>query len=66
MEKRLIAIADKHFDVTSFQPRGKDSLDFRDVHVKSIQAALREAWEAGFGKGYDEGFDDGERAKRDK
>jgi hypothetical protein len=65
MEKRLIAIAKKHFGITSFQSRGNDSLDFKDVSIKSIQAALKEAWEAGFGKGYDDGFDDGERGQKD-
>lgn len=55
----LLKIAKKHFDVETLATRNRDSLDFKDVAVWSIEAALREAYEAGFKAGSESGFKTG-------
>ena len=40
MEKIIFAIAQKHFNVDTLQTRNLDRLDFYDVSVASIKAAL--------------------------
>ena len=47
MEKIIFAIAQKHFNVDTLQTRNLDRLDFYDVSVASIKAALEEAYQAG-------------------
>lgn len=41
------AIASKHLGVETLQPRNMDALDFHDVSVTGILAALQAAYEAG-------------------
>ena len=43
----LLAIAQKHFGVETLEERNRDSLDFHDIHVGKIKAALEAAYEAG-------------------
>ncbi len=43
----LLAIAREHFDVETLETRNSDSLDFHDVAVWSMRAALEAAFEAG-------------------
>jgi hypothetical protein len=40
-------LARRHFGVETLDTRNSDSLDFHDVAVWSIRAALEEAWQAG-------------------
>lgn len=47
MEKIIFAIAQKHFNVDTLQTRNLDRLDFYDVSVASIKAALEDAYQAG-------------------
>ena len=46
---KLLAIAQKHLSarIETFEPRNSDSLDFFEVSVWGIEAALRAAYEAG-------------------
>ncbi|MEN9587018.1 MAG: hypothetical protein RIT15_593 [Pseudomonadota bacterium] len=43
----LTRISARHFGIETLITRGMDSLDFHDVSVSSIEAALREAYLAG-------------------
>lgn len=43
----LTKIAKKHCFVETLDRRGRDSLDFHDIHVAGLKAALEEAFEAG-------------------
>ena len=43
----LQAIARRHLQVETLETQGSDSLDFHDVSVWGIEAALRAAFEAG-------------------
>ena len=47
MEKIIFAISQKHFNVDTLQTRNLDRLDFYDVSVASIKAALEDAYQAG-------------------
>ena len=47
MEKIIFQIAQKHFNVDTLQTRNLDRLDFYDVSVASIKAALEDAYQAG-------------------
>ena len=47
MEKIIFAIAQKHFNIDTLQTRNLDRLDFYDVSVASIKAALEDAYQAG-------------------
>ena len=49
-------LAKKHFNVATLQDRGRDHLDFYDISVSAIKAALIEAYESGLRKGYDCGY----------
>ena len=40
-------IARERLGIESLEPRGRDRLDFYDLHVDSIRAALEEAFAAG-------------------
>ena len=46
-EDLLMEIAAKHFRLKSLETRNSDGLDFRDVAVWSIRAALEAAFVAG-------------------
>ena len=43
----LLDLARKHFLLETLETRNSDSLDFHDVAVWAIRAALEEAYEAG-------------------
>lgn len=43
----LSQIAKQHLGIESLQPRHSDGLDFHDLAVWSIEAALKAAFEAG-------------------
>ncbi len=47
----LLQIAAKHLRIDSFEPQGSDRLDFRQVHVAGVGAALRAAYRAGIAAG---------------
>jgi len=44
---KLLEIAKKHFGVNTLEYRGSDSLDFHDISVGAMSAALKEAYELG-------------------
>ena len=47
-EALLLEIAQKHFpDFETFETRNSDGLDFHDVAIWAIRAALEDAYEAG-------------------
>ena len=43
----LTLIAQKHLGIETLQTRNADSLDFHEVSVWGVKAALKEAYEAG-------------------
>jgi len=43
----ILEIAERHLSVETLETRNADSLDFHDVAVWAIRAALEEAFEAG-------------------
>ena len=47
LDELLADIARRHMRFETLQPRGRDSLDFRDVSVRGARDALQEAYEAG-------------------
>lgn len=47
MNEVLLRIAKKHFGVKTLDPRGRDRLDFREISVGQMKAALEEAYRAG-------------------
>ncbi len=47
----LLQIAGKHLRIDSFEPQGADHLDFRQVHVAAVGAALQAAYRAGIAAG---------------
>ena len=47
----LLEIASKHLRIDSFEPQGADRLDFRQVHVAAVGAALQAAYRAGIAAG---------------
>lgn len=47
----LADIAQQHFDIETLETRNSDRLDFHDVSVWSIKAALSESYERGYEKG---------------
>ena len=50
--KKLIEqIAKKHFNIETLKVRKSDRLDFHDVYVENMQAALEEAYQAGLKAG---------------
>ena len=46
-EAQLLEIAAKHFHIETLETRNSDGLDFHDVAVWSIRAALEAAFAAG-------------------
>jgi len=46
-EETVLQIAKKYFRVETLKSRGRDSLDFYDVSVWSMQSALTDAYNAG-------------------
>ena len=46
-EALLLEIAAKHFFLETLETRSSDSLDFHDVAIWAIRAALEDAYEAG-------------------
>jgi len=59
-DRRLEAIAREHLDFETLEERRSDSLDFREVSVWGVLAALREAYAAG----YEQARSDIEQANR--
>jgi len=47
MDKIIFEIAQKHFFIETLETRKLDRLDFHDVSVWSMKAALEEAFKAG-------------------
>ena len=47
MDKIIFEIAQKHFFIETLETRNLDRLDFHDVSVGSMKAALEEAFKAG-------------------
>ena len=46
-EALLLEVAAKHFFLETLETRRSDSLDFHDVAIWAIRAALEDAYEAG-------------------
>ena len=46
-EPLMLDIAQRHFFIETLETRNRDRLDFHDVAVWAIRAALEEAFEAG-------------------
>jgi hypothetical protein len=53
-------IAHEHLSISTLQARGRDSLDFHDVHVDEIRGALHAAFQLGQSNGLNavKGHDD--------
>ncbi len=49
--EQLQAIARKRLNVSTLADRNSDSLDFHDISVAGLRAALRDSYEAGFRAG---------------
>ena len=47
----LLQIATRHLRIDSFEPQGSDRLDFRQVHIIAVDAALQAAYRAGIAAG---------------
>lgn len=47
MEKALLNIAKLWLDVETLDEQNRDCLDFHDIHVNQIKAALEAAYNAG-------------------
>lgn len=47
MERTLGEIARRRLGIKTIRTRGADGLDFHDLHVGRVRAALAEAFEAG-------------------
>ena len=48
IEAALVPIAHKHLGFRNLETANWDRMDFKDVHVGCVKAALLEAYEAGF------------------
>jgi hypothetical protein len=46
-EQLITAIAQKHLSIETLETRRSDSLDFHDVSVRGVRAALEAAYKAG-------------------
>ncbi len=55
IEQLLTQIAQQHLDIETLERRWSDSLDFHDVAVWSIKAALEAAYQAGVKQGCRQG-----------
>jgi hypothetical protein len=55
----ILKLLQKHIDtrIETVAVQGMDSLDFRDVFIGSLVTLVKKAYEAGHGKGYEEGTD---------
>jgi Family of unknown function (DUF6900) len=51
ISQKLEAIARRHLRLVTLETRNSDSLDFHDVSVWGVRAALAEAYKAGFEAG---------------
>ena len=51
ISQKLEAIARDHLHLVTLAPRNSDSLDFHDVSVWGVRAALEAAYKAGFKAG---------------
>lgn len=51
-------IAHEHLSISTLQARGRDSLDFHDVHVDAIRSALHAAFQLGQSNGLNAGYRD--------
>ena len=49
--EQLQAIARKRLNISTLADRNSDSLDFHDISVAGLRAALRDSYEAGFRAG---------------
>ncbi len=48
LESLFAKIAQEHLDIDTLETRGRDRLDFHDLHVAGIVKALQAAYDAGF------------------
>jgi anti-sigma regulatory factor (Ser/Thr protein kinase) len=60
-EKLILKIAQKHFGVETLETQNRDRLDFKEVSVQEIKAALAEAFKLGVEYGYEVCADGKER-----
>ena len=51
ISQKLESIARRHLHLVTLETRNSDSLDFHDVSVWDVRAALAEAYKAGFEAG---------------
>jgi len=51
--------------IETTEVRGRDSLDFHDVYIKSLVDLVKAAYQAGREEGLDQGYNDGMEAARD-
>jgi len=58
-EDAILALIQKHVrnDIETIQVRGRDSLDFHDVYIKSLVDLAKAAYEKGRDLGYEEGLE---------
>jgi hypothetical protein len=54
LDRTLTAIAHGHLGIPTLEGRNSDSLDFHEVSVWGVKAALTAAYEAGVKEGYPE------------
>lgn len=47
-EKILEIVKRKFFNIPTLDERGRDALDFHDIHVSTLKEALKEAYHTGF------------------
>lgn len=47
----LAKVANREMGVWTFEPRGRDGLDFYEVYVDAVKRALVQAFEFGFAQG---------------
>jgi len=55
----LLAIARRHLGITTFKRQWRDHLDFHEVGVWNVEAALKAAFEAGRASATDPGRGEG-------
>lgn len=51
-------IAQEHLSISTLEARGRDSLDFHDVHVDAIRLALHAAFQLGQSNGLNSSYRD--------
>lgn len=58
-EESILRLIQKHIsaDITTTRPQGRDSQDFHEAYISSLVDLVRDAFEAGRDRGYDEGME---------